>query len=342
MVSRDSTYRPPASSESGGTPPETTCSQVSMSSVGTPKTTSLSQSLEVFTFSTPTPSSSTRVRKPKRKLRKYYGNQFGTTKKDSPAKKFVKVGTTTPESVRVPSSSKDTLASRKLDFGTTSSLPKKINIMKVRSPEGELEAVDVLPVTGNIIVNADSFISILGEVAVCRNCQLGSLELYQKSFFLSCATQLMFRCKKCFANRTFWSVSGFFKTKIELGDKKISIRNDMIYASVLGGRLAGIGEPALRLYHSALNIPPPPVGSSFQHIQQDLVIASEYVANNSMMRAKTGLEVIFGTNPLTNCVHAVVSFDGAYQIRSKKGGGGYSPYCFASAISVQTWEGTCF
>ena len=54
------------------------------------------------------------------------------------------------------------------------------------------------------------------------------------------------------------------------------------------------------------------------------------------MRAKIGLETIFGTNPLTNCVHAEVSYDGAYQIRSKKGGGGYSPYCFAAAISVET------
>ena len=43
-----------------------------------------------------------------------------------------------------------------------------------------------------------------------------------------------------------------------------------------------------------------------------------------------------GINPLTNCVHAVVSYDSAYQIRSKKGGGGYSPHCFASAISVDT------
>ena len=335
MASRDTPYVPPSSSDSEDTPPEHSCSQKSQSSVGTPITPSLSKSLEFFTFSTPTPSPSLRIRKPKQKLRKYQGNQYGKTKKVTPAKKYLKVGTTTPESVRVPAISKDTVAMRKLDFGTTSSLPKKIN-MKVRSPEGELEAVDVLPVTGNIIVNSDSFISILGEVAVCRNCQLGALELYKKSLFLSCATQLMFRCNKCFANRTFWSVSGFFKSKIEVGDRQISRRNDMMYASVLGGRLTGIGEPALRLYHATMNIPPPPVGSSFQHIQQDLLTASEYVANNCMMKAKTGLEAIFGTNPLTNCVHAVVSFDGAYQIRSKKGGGGYSPYCFASAISVET------
>ena len=109
-----------------------------------------------------------------------------------------------------------------------------------------------------------------------------------------------------------------------------------MYSSVLGGRLVGMGEPNLRLYHACMNLPPPPTGPSFQRIQKDLLIASEYVANNTMMQAKIGLESILGINPLTNSVHAVVSYDGAYQIRSKKGGGGYSPYCFAAAISVDT------
>ena len=107
-----------------------------------------------------------------------------------------------------------------------------------------------------------------------------------------------------------------------------------MYSCVLGGRLVGMGEPILRLYHASMNLPPPPNGASFQRIQKDLPIASEYVANKSMRKAKISLETIFGINPLTNCVHGVVSFEGAYQIRLKKGGGGYSPYCFAAAISV--------
>ena len=81
-----------------------------------------------------------------------------------------------------------------------------------------------------------------------------------------------------------------------------------------------------------MNIPPPPTGPSFQRIQKDLLIAAEYVANMSMMESKIGLESILGINPLTNCVHTVVSYDGAYQIRSKKGGGGYSPY-FTGMVS---------
>ena len=61
-----------------------------------------------------------------------------------------------------------------------------------------------------------------------------------------------------------------------------------MYSSVLGGRLAGIGVPNLRLYHAAMNIPPPPTGPSFQRIQKDLLIAADYVANMSMMEAKIG------------------------------------------------------
>ena len=221
-----------------------------------------------------------------------------------------------------------------MDFPKVSFLPTKINI-KFRSPEGKVEAEDVLPVTGNCLINVDSFVSILDEVAACRKCQIGTLELYQEPYHLSCAAQLMFRCTKCFASRTFWSVSGYFRSSIQLGDKKISKRNDIMCSSVLGGRLGGLGEANLRLYHAAMNIPPPPVGPYYQNIQRDLLLASEYVANNSMMKAKIGLESILGISLLTNCVHAMLSYDGAYQIRSKKGGG-YSPYCFACAISVDT------
>ena len=182
----------------------------------------------------------------------------------------------------------------------------------------------------------DTFVQVLEEVAVCRACQLGKLELYQKSYHQSCATNLMFRCRSCYESRSFWSVSGRFNSTIQIGDKKIAKRNDMMYSSVLGGRLIGFGEANLRFYHAALNIPAPPSGSSFFRIQRELLVACEYIANQTMQSAKIELEVMHGTNSITNCVHAVASYDGAYQIRSKKGGGGYSPYCFASAISVDT------
>ena len=303
MASQDKTYRRPSSSDSYDTPPETSFSQVSLSSVGTPLTPSLSQTLGEFTFATPKPSPSLRIRKQKMTKRRFRGNQYGIDIKATPGKRFLKVGTSTPESMRVASSTKNTAASRKVDFQETTFLPSVENI-RVRSSEGKVEQEEVLPVTGNIILNVESFISILGEVSVCRDCQLGTLELYQKPYHLSCATQLMFRCNKCLANRTFWSLSGHFRSNIQLGEKKISKRNDIMYSSVLGGRLVGMGEPNLRLYHVSMNLPPPPTSPSFQRIQKDLVIASEYVANNSMMRAKFGLETIFenqSPNQLRTC-----------------------------------------
>ena len=119
-----------------------------------------------------------------------------------------------------------------------------------------------------VIINVESFISILGEVAVSRNCQLGTLELYQKSYHLSCATQLMLRCNNCLTNQTFWSVSGYFRSSVQQGEKKICKRNDIMYSSVLGGRLVGMGEPNLRLYRASRNLAPPPNGASFQRYKK--------------------------------------------------------------------------
>ena len=109
-----------------------------------------------------------------------------------------------------------------------------------------------------------------------------------------------------------------------------------MYSCVLAGRMIDIGETSLQFYHAALNIPPPPSGSSVQLIQKDLLIASEFLDNKCMNSAMNEQEGILGLNSLTNCIRAVASYDGAYQIRSKKAGGGFSPYCFASAKSIDT------
>ena len=75
MTSRDISYRPPSSSESEDTRPETSCSQMSLSSVGTTIAPSISKSLGDFTFATPTRAPSPRIRKPKRKRVRFVGNQ---------------------------------------------------------------------------------------------------------------------------------------------------------------------------------------------------------------------------------------------------------------------------
>ena len=113
----------------------------------------------------------------------------------------------------------------------------------------------------------------------------------------------------------------------------------MVYSSkcsILGGSLVGIGLDKLSLYHAALNIPSPPSRYIFSSAQRDILVGAEQVARESMDRAKMELESIYKLVSLNNRVHCVASYDGAYQLRSGKSGGGFSRYCFSSAISVNS------
>ena len=55
-----------------------------------------------------------------------------------------------------------------------------------------------------------------------------------------------------------------------------------------------------------------------------------------MDKAREQVEEMLGLNETTHMIHAVGSFDGAYQQRSGKAGGGFSRYCFALVISSDT------
>ena len=126
------------------------------------------------------------------------------------------------------------------------------------------------------------------------------------------------------------------KLSLSEGDTHISKRNDMVYSSVLGARLVGLGNEKLKLYHASLNIPSPPPRATFALVQRDILIAAEEEARKCMDSAKLELENIFGLDTVSGGVHCVASYDGAYQMRSGKSGGGFSRYCFASAISVDS------
>ena len=115
--------------------------------------------------------------------------------------KFVKVGATEKDVVSVEKMprTKDTVAARNLNFPSeTFTIPSKITI-KVRGADDNLIAAEVIPIRGNCVRIIESLISIVREVAVCRTCQLRTLELFQTST-LSCATNLMFHCENCFAS----------------------------------------------------------------------------------------------------------------------------------------------
>ena len=92
----------------------------------------------------------------------------------------------------------------------------------------------------------------------------------------------------------------------------------------------------LSLYLSTLNIPSPPYRKIFTSAQRDIQVGVEQVARESIDRARIKLDSLFKPVSSNNRVHCVASYDGAYQLRSGKSGGGFSKYCFSSAISIDS------
>ena len=186
-------------------------------------------------------------------------------------------------------------------------------------------------------MNVHVLASVYNEIAMCRQCQLGELQLLNSGTKAGCAAYLMLRCSHCGVSKSFWSVSGRFGSHIETeSGKQVSKRNATVYASVLGGGLIGVGCESLSLYHACLGIPSCPAGSTFSEVEVDILTAAESLANKYMDKARIELEHILGIHESTSLVHAIGSFDGAYQMRSGKAGGGFSRYCFASIISSET------
>ena len=83
-------------------------------------------------------------------------------------------------------------------------------------------------------------------------------------------------------------------------------------------------------------MPPPCDTKTFKLAQKSIVLAAEYVANLSMDSARDRLRILQSVDPSASHVRIVASYDGCYQMRSGKAGGGFSCYCFASAIAVDT------
>ena len=90
------------------------------------------------------------------------------------------------------------------------------------------------------------------------------------------------------------------------------------------------------LYHATLNIPSPPSRYIYSSAKRDILVGAKQVARESMDRARIELASIYKLVSSNNHIHCVASYDGAYQLRSGKSGGGFSRYCFSSAISVDS------
>ena len=199
------------------------------------------------------------------------------------------------------------------------------------SPNYSESLVKVSEVRSNLVIDCSVLQSVLSICAVCRSCKRGSLQIWDKGIKSCFANFLTLRCDSCGAGEDFWTVSGKFASKIHINDKNISKRNDTVYQSVLAGRLIGVGRRPLSIYHAMLGLGMPP--RHFDLVQGDLLVALEYVAQGTMERAAIELESSHGRSE-DGLIHEMASFDGAYQKRSTKGGGGYSRYCFWSVISM--------
>ena len=76
--------------------------------------------------------------------------------------------------------------------------------------DDDIATRDVYAIQGNYVIDLNSFSSILREVAMCRVCEVGRLELFDSGKKDSCATFLILRCNSCHYSRYFWSVNGTF------------------------------------------------------------------------------------------------------------------------------------
>ena len=151
-----------------------------------------------------------------------------------------------------------------------------------------------------------------------------------------CASYILLTCENCRISKQFWSVHGKFREEIPIGAKSIPKRNELVYGAVLGARLIGIGSTKASLYHACLCIPPPGNKRTFAEVQRHLIIAAKKIANDTMDNARNEIRLLQGSPLEDPFVRAVVSFDGTYQMRTGKSGGGFSRYCFAAAICIST------
>ena len=208
---------------------------------------------------------------------------------------------------------------------------EKVDLI-VRTPNLKEKVVKVAKVRSNIVIDSDVFQTVLDVCAVCAVCQIGKLSIWDKGTRSCFANYLTLRCQNCSNGMDFWTLSGKFpQHSFDIQGTTVKRRNDSIYQSMLAGRLIGVGQKPLNIFHSMIGIGLPP--SHFIKPQKDLLRVAEFIAKLSMDKAALELEKKFGKYALDN-VHDIASFDGDYQKRSTKSGGGYSRYCFGSVISM--------
>ena len=188
----------------------------------------------------------------------------------------------------------------------------------------------------NILMNLETIQTILNSMARCAHCEIGKLGVNVRGISHGSSSFISITCNNCVKVNSCWSSGNRCRGIATVGDRTIKVRSPLINSSVLAGRIMGIGWAKLHLYHSFLNIPGPISKRNFTLAQSDLLAAARVVAGESMDMAVDQLRAIHLVAPTCKYVEVIGTFDGAYQQRSGKSGGGFSRYCFAAAISSET------
>ena len=222
-------------------------------------------------------------------------------------------------------------ASRKLKF--ESPVAREKREITIRTDKYDSLDVSVKDPIGNCIISFQALQSMFGEL-LCAQCSTANIRVLDSGTRSGCAHYILLNCKNCQWGKYFWTVSGKFFSKLQVGNQQIPKRNELVYSSVLAGRLIGVGLSKLSVYHAFLNLVSPLTWRVFTRIQNDIVKVADMVAIQSMERAREDLIAFHQSEPSDPYVSTVASFDGAYQMRSGKMGEGFSRYCFGAAIAV--------
>ena len=91
------------------------------------------------------------------------------------------------------------------------------------------------------------------EWMLCGQSSTGSITPSDSGTRSGCAQNILLTCANCNWGKYLWTVSGKFRQKIQVGEKEITKRNELVYGSVLSARLMGVGLAKLSIFHSLFN-----------------------------------------------------------------------------------------
>ena len=235
----------------------------------------------------------------------------------------------------MPSPNPDTTSGSKIDISQFSE--RKVRAFKLvpifDDTKGESQASLASPENENIIISTKMIENLINENLICRFCKKGPVELLESFSVLGFARHLYLRCSNCFNVKYNYSISRRFRNKISVGESSVSKRNDSVYQAVLGTRLAGIGKISLDFVSCSLGLGTSVSFSTFSEVNRDLLVVAEYIASISMNEAVEQMKSREGVS-FDEKVHATVSYDGGYQKRGCKFGGGFARYGFVAAIDI--------